>query len=126
MSCGFANLRNRSLFVCRGTVECWLQPGRSPCESPRRRDKRVTSALTFADATSQLSERSKADPTFAKSIAANPSFNVRAGGVLLKSRGNVIGAIGVGGARGSENDEVCALAGVQAVQEQLAALPANR
>jgi uncharacterized protein GlcG (DUF336 family) len=35
-----------------------------------------------------------------------------AGGVAIKSGNDVIGAIGIGGARGSEKDEACALAGV--------------
>ena len=83
-------------------------------------NKAVT-ALTFTDATSQLSERIKSDQALAKTIGANPNFNARAGGVLLKVKDNIVGAIGVGGARGSENDEACALAGIQAIQEQLAA-----
>ncbi len=81
-------------------------------------NKAVT-ALTFKDATSQLGERVKSDTTLAQSVSANPSFNVRAGGVLLKVKDQVVGAIGVGGARGSENDEACALAGRQAIQERL-------
>ncbi len=43
----------------------------------------------------------------------------RAGGVLLTVAGTPIGAIGVGGARGSENDEACALAGVAKVAARL-------
>jgi len=89
-------------------------------------NKAVT-ALTFAVATSQLSQRIESDQAFAKTIAANPGFNARAGGVLLKVKDNIVGAIGVGGARGSENDEACALAGIQAIQDQLAAtVTANR
>jgi len=81
-------------------------------------NKAVT-ALTFKAATSQLGEQSKVDKELADKIAANPNFNNRAGGVLLKVGADVIGAIGVGGARGSENDEACALAGIQQVQARL-------
>jgi uncharacterized protein GlcG (DUF336 family) len=76
-------------------------------------------ALTFKTATSQLGEQSKVDKELAEKIAANPNFNNRAGGVLLKVGDEVIGAIGVGGARGSENDEACALAGLQQIQARL-------
>jgi uncharacterized protein GlcG (DUF336 family) len=37
-------------------------------------------------------------------------------GVLPEVNGEIIGAIGVGGARGSENDEACALGGVKKIQ----------
>jgi uncharacterized protein GlcG (DUF336 family) len=82
-------------------------------------NKAVT-ALTFADATSRLAERIKSDKSLADKIAANTNFNTRAGGVLLKLNNETIGAIGVGGAQGSENDEACALAGIQAIQAKLA------
>jgi uncharacterized protein GlcG (DUF336 family)/rhodanese-related sulfurtransferase len=83
-------------------------------------NKAIT-ALTFKDATSKLGERVKTDTALATVIAANPNFNTRAGGVLLKVNDQVIGAIGVGGARGSENDEACALAGIEAIQARLVA-----
>jgi uncharacterized protein GlcG (DUF336 family)/rhodanese-related sulfurtransferase len=88
-------------------------------------NKAVTS-LTFKDATSRLAERVKSDQSLASAIASNPNFNVRAGGVLLKIKDEVIGAIGVGGARGSENDEACALAGIQAIEQRLTAEIARR
>jgi uncharacterized protein GlcG (DUF336 family) len=92
--------------------------GASPRGVQSSTNKAVT-ALTFNAATSQLGEQSKVDKALADKIAANPNFNARAGGVLLKSGAEVIGAIGVGGARGSENDEACALAGIQQVQARL-------
>ena len=81
-------------------------------------NKAVT-ALTFKAPTSQLGERAKTDKEFADKLAANPNYNVRAGGILVKVGDEVIGAIGVGGARGSEIDEQCAVAGLQAVQARL-------
>ena len=94
--------------------------GTSPRGVQSSTNKAVT-ALTFADTTSHLGERIKSEQTLADKIAANPNFNTRAGGVLLKVKNETIGAIGVGGAKGSENDEACALAGIQAIQARLAA-----
>lgn len=94
--------------------------GTSPRGVQSSTNKAIT-ALTFSDSTSRLGEQSKADKTLADRLATNPNFNSRAGGVLLKVNDEVIGAIGVGGARGSENDEACALAGIQAIQTRLAA-----
>jgi uncharacterized protein GlcG (DUF336 family)/rhodanese-related sulfurtransferase len=92
--------------------------GTSPRGVQSSTNKAIT-ALALKDATSHLGERAKSEPTLASTVAANPNFNVRAGGVLLKVNDEVIGAIGVGGARGSENDEACALAGISAIQAQL-------
>jgi uncharacterized protein GlcG (DUF336 family) len=88
-------------------------------------NKAVT-ALNFKDATSQLGERVKSDTSLAQAVSANPNFNVRAGGVLLKVKDQIVGAIGVGGAQGSENDEACALAAIAAIQKRLDAQFAAR
>jgi uncharacterized protein GlcG (DUF336 family) len=81
-------------------------------------NKAVT-ALTFKAATSQLGEQAKTDKELADKIAANTNFNSRAGGVLIMVNDEIIGAIGVGGARGSEKDEACAIAGIEKVKNKL-------
>jgi uncharacterized protein GlcG (DUF336 family) len=81
-------------------------------------NKAVT-ALTFGSATSKLGEQAKTDKTLADKLAANPSFNARGGGLTIAVAGTVIGAIGVGGARGSDVDEACAQAGLAQVQNRL-------
>ena len=92
--------------------------GASPRGVQSSTNKAVT-ALNFKSATSQLGEKAKADKELADKIAANPSFNSRAGGVLLKVGDEIIGAIGVGGARGSDVDELCAQAGIDKVLARL-------
>jgi uncharacterized protein GlcG (DUF336 family) len=81
-------------------------------------NKAVT-ALTFKASTSRIAESIKADQELAAQIAANPSFAPRAGGVLLQVGSEIIGAIGVGGARGSEHDQACALAAIEKVRHRL-------
>jgi uncharacterized protein GlcG (DUF336 family) len=81
-------------------------------------NKAVT-ALTFNQPTSALGEAIKTNKDLADKVAANASFNARAGGVVLSVSGTPIGAIGVGGAKGSENDEACALAGIAKVAARL-------
>jgi uncharacterized protein GlcG (DUF336 family) len=41
------------------------------------------------------------------------------GGVPIRAAGSLVGAVGVSGAPGGDKDEVCALKGVEAVQERL-------
>lgn len=81
---------------------------------------KAQTALAFNSPTGALGEKAKADPALAAKIAANPQFNARGGGVVLTDKGGqIIGAIGVGGARGSDIDEACALAGIAQVQNRL-------
>jgi uncharacterized protein GlcG (DUF336 family) len=70
---------------------------------------KARTALAFAAPTSRLGEQVKSDAALAEKVAANAEFNVRAGGLLLVSaKGDQLGAVGVGGAHGSEKDEECA------------------
>jgi uncharacterized protein GlcG (DUF336 family) len=80
---------------------------------------KALTALAFTTATSELGEKIKTDSALAEKVAANANYNSRAGGVLLKVGGDVIGAIGVGGAKGSEKDEACAIAGLQKIKGKL-------
>jgi uncharacterized protein GlcG (DUF336 family) len=41
------------------------------------------------------------------------------GGVAIRAAGSIIGAVGVSGAPGGDKDEICARAGLEAVQERL-------
>jgi uncharacterized protein GlcG (DUF336 family) len=92
--------------------------GASPRGVQSSTNKALT-ALAFKTATSQLNELIKTDKELADKVAANTNYNSRAGGVLLKVNDEIIGAVGVGGARGSEKDEACALAGIQKIQSRL-------
>ena len=80
---------------------------------------KALTALAFTTATGELGEKIKTDTALAEKVAANANYNSRAGGVLLKVGDDVIGAIGVGGAKGSEKDEACAVAGLQKVKARL-------
>jgi uncharacterized protein GlcG (DUF336 family) len=81
-------------------------------------NKAVT-ALTFDAATSELAHRAESDPELAAKFNANPGFNTHAGGVVIRIDGEVIGAIGVGGAKGSEKDEACALAALKRIPKRI-------
>ncbi len=75
-------------------------------------NKAIT-ALHFKTATSQLFVQKETDKTLAEKLAANSAYNARPGGVLLKDGDEIIGAIGVGGAK---IDEECALAGINKIK----------
>jgi uncharacterized protein GlcG (DUF336 family) len=92
--------------------------GASPRGVNSSTNKALT-ALAFGAPTSELGEKVKTDTALAEKVAANTNYNTRAGGVLLKVGDDVIGAIGVGGAKGSEKDEACAIAGVKRIEKRL-------
>jgi uncharacterized protein GlcG (DUF336 family) len=80
---------------------------------------KAQAALAFKEPSGALAEQIKTDKTLADKVAANPSYLARAGAVLIKVNDEIIGVIGVGGARGSDKDEQYALAGLQKVQARL-------
>ena len=80
---------------------------------------KAQAALAFKEASGALAEQVKTDKTLADKVAANPAYLARAGAVLIKVNDEIVGVIGVGGARGSDKDEQYALAGLQKVQARL-------
>ncbi len=80
---------------------------------------KAKAALAFNIPSGQLAERVKTDKEAADRLAANPTWLARAGAIPVSVGGTLIGAIGVGGARGSEKDEACAIAGLERVKSRL-------
>jgi uncharacterized protein GlcG (DUF336 family) len=64
-------------------------------------------------------ERTKEDPMMVPSIAKLPNMILNGGGVVIKIKYEVIGAIGAAGAPGGELDEACAKAGLDKILSRL-------
>ena len=75
-------------------------------------------AVTFRTSTSAL-----ADATLSgkpqSGIRQRPRVAAVGGGLVIEGAGAMVGGIGVSGAPGGDRDEVCARAGIAAVQSQL-------
>lgn len=80
---------------------------------------KAKAALAFDEPSGKVAEAAKTDKAIADKLAANPMWLARAGAVPVRVGGTLIGAIGVGGARGSEKDEACAVAGLDKVATRL-------
>ncbi len=80
---------------------------------------KAKAALAFEIPSGQVADRAKTDAAVASRLAANPTWLARAGAVPVRVGDTLIGAIGVGGARGSEKDEACAVAGLDKVRSRL-------
>lgn len=63
-------------------------------------------------------EKAKANPA-APSFLTIPNIILLPGAVAVKAKGEIVAAIGVGGAPGGEKDEVCAAAGLAKIRDRL-------
>jgi uncharacterized protein GlcG (DUF336 family) len=80
-------------------------------------DKAYTSA-SFKTDTSALVERAKTVP-IAPLFAKLPNLLLVGGGVVIKIKDEVVGAIGAAGAPGGDLDEACARAGLEKIRDRL-------
>jgi uncharacterized protein GlcG (DUF336 family) len=82
--------------------------------------RKAVAAVTFKQPTSRIEQQMKTDEALKARIASEPNkYFTRAGGVPIVVAGEVIGAIGVGGASESAQDEICAVAAIAKVQDRL-------
>lgn len=70
------------------------------------------------DALSAFVEKTRGAPN-AQALVSLPDVLLLAGGVAIKAKGEIVAAIGVGGAPGGEKDEACAAAGLARIADRL-------
>jgi uncharacterized protein GlcG (DUF336 family) len=75
-------------------------------------------AASFKTDTSALVERSKSTPVLAN-LFKLPHLLLLGGGIVIKSGGEVVGALGAAGAPGGNLDDACAQAGLDKIKDQL-------
>jgi uncharacterized protein GlcG (DUF336 family) len=75
-------------------------------------------AVTFSRNTSDFVKAMK-NGTISGGLAGLPGVTPLAGGLVIEAGGSLLGAVGVAGAPGGDKDEVCANAGLAAVQDKL-------
>jgi uncharacterized protein GlcG (DUF336 family) len=81
--------------------------------------RKAYTALAFKESTADVATQQTADPAVDAKIKADPKMFARAGGFPLLVGGDLIGAIGVGGAPGGDKDAVCAQAGIDKIKDRL-------
>jgi len=100
-----------SILDSAGELRLVLAADGAPNRGVQNSALKARSAIAFEIPSGQVAERAKADASVAARLAANPTWLARAGAIPVSVGGTLIGAIGVGGARGSDKDEACAVAG---------------
>ena len=91
--------------------------GAAPQNVLNANDKAYTSASFGAD-TADLVERSK-NGAVSSAFAKVPHLLLNAGGVVIRVGDEVIGAIGVSGAPGGDNDAVCAKTALDRIKDRM-------
>ena len=75
-------------------------------------------ALSFRTDTTELARDSQAGRA-ASGIRELPNIVAIGGGMMIRAKGSLVGAIGVSGAPGGDADDVCAKAGIAAISDDL-------
>ncbi|HVY57030.1 MAG TPA: heme-binding protein [Xanthobacteraceae bacterium] len=81
-------------------------------------DSKAFTALTFKVDSIELVERAKKG-SVSSAIAKAPRLLLAQGGVVIKVGDEVIGSIGVSGARGNNIDTKCARAGLEKIRDRM-------
>ncbi len=81
--------------------------------------RKAFTANAMKATSASVGEKAKTDKALADKIAADPKMITWAGGQPLMAGGEVIGAIGVGGAPGGDKDDACVDAGIAKIKDRL-------
>jgi uncharacterized protein GlcG (DUF336 family) len=101
-----------------GVVQVVLRDRYAGPHTPATASGKAWTAATFHSSTSNLFAISQ--PGMMQAGIRNlPGAVIIGGGLVVESGGSLVGAIGVSGAPGGDADEMCAKAGIEAIQSKL-------
>jgi uncharacterized protein GlcG (DUF336 family) len=82
--------------------------------------RKARTAASWREATTTVAARVNKPGAAEAAIKDLPGVVMIGGGLPIEAAGQMVGAIGVSGAPGGDNDDVCAKAGIAAVEADLA------
>src|SRR5712664_1503771 len=101
-----------------GVPQVMLRDRYAGAHTPATASGKAWTASTFRNSTSSLFAISQ--PGMMQAGIRNlPGAVIIGGGLFVETGGSLVGAIGVSGAPGGDADEVCAKAGIEAIQSKL-------
>jgi uncharacterized protein GlcG (DUF336 family) len=101
-----------------GVTQVVLRDRYAGPHTPATASGKAWTAATFRSSTTNLFAISQAGMMQA-GIRNLPGVVIIGGGLVVEAGGSLVGAIGVSGAPGGDADEVCAKAGIEAIQSKL-------
>jgi len=101
-----------------GAMQVMVRDRLAGPHTPESARRKAFTAISFRTGTGELAEATQAGKE-ASGIRHHPEVLIMGGGLVIWSRGEVVGGIGVSGAPGGKADEDCAKKGLQAIQDKL-------
>jgi uncharacterized protein GlcG (DUF336 family) len=95
-----------------------LRNGLAGAHTVRTAIDKASTALSFRTDTTELAASSQAGRA-QSGIRALPNVVAVGGGMMIRAKGALVGAIGVSGAPGGDADDACAKAGIAAISDDL-------
>ena len=101
-----------------GVTQVMLRDRFAGAHTPATAAGKAWTAASFRTSTTELNAISQ--PGMMQAGIRNlPGTVIIGGGLIVEAGGSLIGAIGVSGAPGGDNDEACAKAGIDAIRDKL-------
>jgi uncharacterized protein GlcG (DUF336 family) len=85
--------------------------------TPDMATAKAWTAVSFRTNTTDLAAATQSGP--ASGVRHRPGVAAVGGGLMIQAAGSILGAIGVSGAPGGKEDDVCAAAGIAAIKDSL-------
>jgi len=101
-----------------GVTQVMLKDRFAGPHTPKTAAGKAWTALSFRTNTTDLSAATKAGEEQSGMRHIDGALAL-GGGIMIRSKGELVGAIGVSGAPGGTLDDDCALAGIEAVEDRL-------
>jgi len=101
-----------------GVVQVLIRDRFAGAHTPETARRKAWTAASFRTNTSDMLELTAAGEAQA-GIRHLDNVAIIGGGVIIEAAGALVGAIGVSGAPGGDRDEVCSLAGIEAIEEAI-------
>jgi uncharacterized protein GlcG (DUF336 family) len=101
-----------------GVVQVLLRDRFAGPHTPETASGKAWTAVSFRTNTTALADATQAGRP-QSGIRNRPGVVAVGGGLMIEAGGSILGAIGVSGAPGGKEDDVCAAAGIAAVKDSL-------
>jgi uncharacterized protein GlcG (DUF336 family) len=101
-----------------GLTQVMLRDRFAGPHTPRMATDKAWSAVTFRTNTAEL-DRVTRPGMPQNGIRNRPRVVAVAGGMIIEGAGSLLGGIGVSGAPGGDRDDICAKAGIAAIQDSI-------
>lgn len=102
-----------------GVLQVLIRDRFAGAHTPETARRKAWTAASFRTNTSEMVELTEAGTELA-GIRHLDNVAIISGAVMIEAAGSLVGAIGVSGAPGGDLDETCALAGIEAIELDLA------